>query len=132
MRTGILLCACMAAAAAAVGAAAQQQPANEFATGRPQPGAAAQGAAAAQPAAADDKPVVSGPLKFLPTPDKVDLLKQVTDPQLDGENRGRQGGRHTHTFFDRQLLCRQPTPSAEDTLRPLPLPPKLALLVNSQ
>lgn len=104
MRAGILLCACIAAAA--VGAAAQQQSANGFATLRP--GSAAAQGAAAQQAAADDKPVVSGPIKLLPTPDKVDLLKQVTDPQLDGESRGREGG--TLTLFG-QLLCQQPTPS---------------------
>lgn len=109
MRAGILLCACIA-----VGAAAQQQSANGFGTVRPGNGAA-QGAAA-QPAAADDKkPVVSGPIKLLPTPDKVDLLKQVTDPQLDGENTGR-SERGTLT-----LLRPATNTQYKDTLLPLAL-----------
>lgn len=68
---------------------------------------------AAAKAAADDKPVVAGPIQFLPTPDKVDLLKQVTDPQLDGTIR---------RLYFQHLVANTPPTKLRDALESLATP----------
>jgi hypothetical protein len=66
---------------------------------------AADSAAARVYSIADAK-AAAATLEFLPAPDKVDLLKQVTDPQLDGETQV------THCVLDPTAAVASQQPSA--------------------